>query len=167
MAPIEFQLADAKGNPHDYTLSPHPTSEGSMLALRVLGMAGEPIGRLAGGNLDAIMDIIPIAIEAANQAELEDKGDAEMFEEIKREIGDLSDLDLDLGSIVADIQAAIFEAGGDKFLKDLLKYTYRDGEKLAQPHVYDQAYQANYRELFQVIWRVIKENGFLLSWGIS
>jgi len=169
MQAIEFQLNDAQGNPHDYTVSPHPTSEGSMIVVHVLGMAGGPIGRLASSNLDVLIDLIPELIAEFQTRERSGNPitDEEFFAIVKSKLGDLSDLDLDLPLILSDIQQAIFKAGGDEFLRSLLKKTYRDGDSLGQKHVYDTVFQANYQELFTAVWKVIQANGFLGSWGIS
>ena len=165
----DFQLYDARGNTHDYTVSPHPTSEGTMLVVRLLGMAGGPIGRLASSNLDVLIDLVPKMI-----AEYQDQSqggkemtDQEFMIALQKELGDLSDLDLDFQAILADILSAIVQAGGDEFIRSLLAHTFRDGQKLSQDALYDTAYQANYGELFKAIWEVIKANGFLLSLGIS
>ena len=165
----DFQLIDARGNAHDYTVSPHPTSEGSMLVVRLLGMVGDPIGKLASSNLDVIIDLIPEIIEEFQKRERagEEMQDEDFVAFLKDRLGDLSDLDLDLAGILRDVQGAIFAAGGDEFLKSLLKHTYRDGNPLSNGKNYDTAYQANYQELFLAVWKVIKVNGFLPSWGIS
>lgn len=164
MDPIEFQLTDAQGEPHEYTISPHATSDGSMLALRVLGMAGEPIGRLASSNLGVLIDVLP---KLAQAAEDKNTSDADLLLLAEQELGALEDLDLDLAQIVQDIQQAVVSAGGDAFFQNLLRGAYRDGKPLAKRHVYDTAFQANYRELFQAVWKSIQANGFLLFWGIS
>ena len=165
----DFTLVDSQKNPHEYTVTPHPTSEGSMIVARLIGMAGGPIARLASSNLDVLIELIPELIAEFQERERSDDPitDAEFLAVVQSKLGDLSDLDLDLQQILSDVLAAIFEAGGDEFIQSLLKRTYRDGKSLGESHVYDTAYQANYAELFKAVWEVIKVNGFLPSLGIS
>lgn len=161
MSTVEFTLTDCDGEPHTYDVTPHPPTEGTSLCVQVLGAAGEPIGRLLASNLDKVAELLPKAIAKAEQAE----DDAELKAALEDDFGDLSevfeDLDVDLAQIVRDVQTAIVEAGEAEFFRRLFKHTYRDGEALASKSAYNQAFQANYSELFQAAWKVIRANGFL------
>lgn len=161
MEPIEFQLVDTNGDAHEYTCTPHKAGDGTRLCLRVLGMAGEPIGRIASSNLSELIELFA-GLDLDPNAE-----DAELESAFDGFASKVEGLDLDLGAIIRDLQAAIADAGDDQFFRSVLKHTYRDGKPVAKNLVFDQAYQANYMELFQAVWKVIQANGFLPFWGIS
>lgn len=152
--PAEFTLTDAQGESHEYMITPHAASDGTRLCLRIMAMAGEPLGRLVSGNLGELIELFK-------------SGEIDLDGEIDKELAKLKDLDVDLGATVRDIQAAIAEAGDEKFFRSLLRHTYRDGDPVHQEHNFDRFYQANYLELFQAVWKSVQVNGFLGFWGIS
>lgn len=144
----EFTLKDAQGQEHQYLCIPHKTSDGTKLCNRILAIAGEPLGRVLSSNLVTL-------IEMFQQGKIDVDSDADQL------IGVLKDLDIDLGSIVGDIARAVALAGDDKFFKELLKHTTRDGKQLTDPANYEPAYQANYAEQLQAVAKVIMINGFI------
>lgn len=148
----EFTLTDASGQPHEYSVTPHGASKGTGLCMRVLKIAGEPVGRLASANLGQLLDMVG-GIEVGDGA-----SNDEVFASIKDR---LSELDVDFGDVIRDVQMAISELGDEKLFAELFHHSYRDGKPLANPAVYDEAYQANYMELFRAIWEVVTINGFL------
>lgn len=156
--PFELELFDAKQEAHSYIITPHAGSEGARLCMRVLAIAGEPIGRIVGSKLGDLIG----AFQGAN-IDL----DSPLEGEFKKLADQLKDVEIDLGIVVRDVQTAIAALGDEAFFLTLLKYTYRDGKPVAKPSNFDQFYQANYVELFQILWHVIRVNGFLGSWGIS
>lgn len=152
--PVDFVLTDADGVEHSYTCTPHRSSEGTALCLRLLRMAGEPLGRIASSNLGKLFELF-------QGGALDLDGDAgELLEALER-------LELDLGEIVADLQLAIASAGDEKFFRAILKNTFRDGQPLAKDSAYEAAYVANYMEQLRAVWEVIKINRFLPFLGIS
>lgn len=152
--PVDFTLEDADGDLHEYTCQPHKASEGTRLCLRIMGMAGEPIGRLVSSNLGDLIELVKQAQTGDGQG-LDAQIDLDsIFDEAKT-------LDLDFAQIIRDLQQSIAMAGDEKLFRQLFKYTYRDGEPLAKEGVYEGAYVANYMEQFRAAWAVIRANGFL------
>jgi len=158
--PIDFILEDAKGNPHEYTVQPHKSSEGTRLCLRILGMAGEPIGRLVSSNLGDLIELVKGAQTGEGKG-LDTRIDLDQI------MAQIKTLDLDFAQIVRDLQQSIALAGDEKLFQSLFAHTYRDGNPLAKQAVYESAYVANYMEQFQAAWAVIQANGFLPFFSTS
>lgn len=144
-----FVLKDQKGAEHSYSVQPHPASEGTRLVLTLMGLAGEPLGRLFQSKA---ADLIT-----------------------QFQAGEIS-LDADLGgllqsvpwpAIAKDVRNAIACLDGQGLFSDILKYTMRDGKPLSQGIVFDIAYQQNYIELLRAVWKVVEVNGFLGFIGSS
>ena len=141
--PDKFSLADTSGNPHDYTVQPHPAGEGTRLVLTLMGLAGEPLGRLLESELGGVAEKIK-----SGEVSLDD---------------DVSELakGIDFSAIARDLRMALAAVDGPQLFCDILKYTHRDGHPLAESGHYDAAYQQNYGELLKAVWRVVQVNGFL------
>jgi hypothetical protein len=68
--------------------------------------------------------------------------------------------DVDLGGISSQLSRALLEADMPALVKDLLRYTHRDGVDLANGVMLDTIYQANYGELADALAEVVEVNGF-------
>lgn len=136
MDPATFQLEGADGQLHDYEVTPHMTSEGTNLMLRVMATAAEPLSRLASAYL-----------ETKDEVSLDD---------------DLSDAlaTLDLSQIGSDVKAALLGLDSE-ILREFFARTRRDGESLTKVTAYDEAYQGNWAEWMQALKEIIRINGFI------
>lgn len=139
-APPRKQINDDDGRPHDYRIVPFGASEGWRLAVALFALVGGSLGKLLSGLLGS------------------GKG---------ADLGKLLDADLDLGAIVRDLAEALMsaEGNGEQLLKRLLRNVTRDGKSLENVAVFDQAYQANYGELAEVIVWAVEVNGFARFFG--
>lgn len=139
----EFNLIDAKGKPHTYLVQPHPAGEGTRLVLQVMGMAAEPLGRLLEGKLADLIERF-----ASGALDM----DAKVADELK---------DVAWSAVAGDLRRVLADVDGTKLIRDVLRYTTRDGQRLADDGAYDFAYQQNYLELLKAVAQVIQINGFL------
>lgn len=138
-----FTLTDSSGKPHTYTVQPHPAGEGTRLVITLMGLAGEPLGRVLNSNLAGLVGKVQ-----SGEVNLESN------------VNDLLQ-DIDFSSVARDLRLALAAVDGLQLFQDLLKYTHRDGYPLAESGHYDAAFQQNYGELLKAVWEVIKRNGFL------
>lgn len=130
------KLRGSDGKDHSYELVQHPATEGLSLLQEVLSTVSSPIGLIVSafqrsGSIpegEGFFDMI-----------LDDKVDAshlgQAFDLFVRNVGDRMDL---FGRI--------------------LRYTERDGVPLSNELAFNNAYQGNYRELFQAVIWSLKEN---------
>lgn len=144
-----FVLKSQRGTEHSYSVQPHPASEGTRLVLTLMGLAGEPLGRLFQSKA------------------------AELITQFQA--GEVS-LDSDLGGLLQsvpwaevarDVRTALASVDGQQLFLDILKYTLRDNQQLSSSGVFDIAYQQNYIELLRAVWKVVEVNGFLGFIGSS
>ncbi|RAL23053.1 hypothetical protein DL240_09205 [Lujinxingia litoralis] len=142
----ELTIVDAKGTPHSYHIQPHPAGEGTRLVLQVMSLAAEPLGRLLESKLADMMNRF---------AEGEFGADTELSS-LGAELGDI-----EWHAIAGDLRRVIAEVDGTRLIRDLLKYTRRDGKALGEQGNYDLAYQQNYLEMLKAVVQVIRINGFL------
>lgn len=135
MDPVSFQLEGKDGQLHDYEVTPHKTSEGTELMLRVLALAAEPLGRL----LDSAVK----------------RGSVSMDDEL----GDVM-ATLDLTQIGGDLKAALMGLDSETLVQFFAR-TQRDGKMLNRITAYDDAYQGNWQEWMLALKEIIQANGFV------
>lgn len=142
----ELSLCDAQGKPHTYAIQPHPAGEGTRLVLQLMAMAAEPLGRLLESKLAELITKFS-------------SGELDMDTDVKSLAGELGDVAW--SQVAGDLRRVLADVDGPALIRDLLRYTTRDGQKLAEPGAYDVAYQQNYIELLKAAAYVIQVNGFL------
>lgn len=142
-----FTLADSSGKPHEYKIHPHPAGEGTRLVITLMGLAGEPLGRVLNSNLAGF-----IGKFQSGEVDLDSQ------------IGVLMQ-DIDFSSVARDLRLAFASLDSLELFQNILKYTHRDGFPLAESGHYDSAFQKNYGELLKAVWKVIQVNDFLGSIG--
>jgi hypothetical protein len=71
------------------------------------------------------------------------------------------DTNIDLGSVVSELAQAIVAEDAPALVKDLFKYTHRNGVDLSNQAMLDSAFQANYGELAEALAKIIEVNGFI------
>lgn len=156
----EVTLKDADGKEHRYQVMAHPTDDGIDIMFELLGLAGEPIGRLAESALKGgdLLDMVQRALQGAVS---EGGVSAEDMGEIA---GALQSLDL--SGAGRDLRTALASTEGRPLLKRILAHTWRDGVHLANGVGFGSAYQRNYLEMLQAAWCVIRINRFFPLPGI-
>ncbi len=136
----EFTLNDADGKSHDYMLVQHPADEGEEILWTLVGLSGEPLGRLAVSVLDGrqgpVRGLLDLNIEQLLAS-------------------------VDWAVVGRDISSAVTRTRMPALTKRLLKYVSRDGQQLANELVFKTVFQANYSELLQLLFKVVEENRFL------
>lgn len=135
MDPVQFQLEGADGQLHDYEVTPHKTSEGTELMLRVLALAAEPLGRLLDASLK--------------------RGDISMDDDLGETLRGL-----DLSQIGGDVKAALLSLDAET-LKQFFSRVKRDDKVLRLGTAYDDAYQGNWTEWVQALKEIVQANGFV------
>jgi hypothetical protein len=136
----QFTLKDADGNEHAYQLVLHDAMMGQKIMWDLVALSGETLGGLMQSLLEN---------EVGSIAGLLDK-----------QAADLATL-VDWAGVGRDIAAAVGKANMPELTTLLLRHTTRDGNSLANPVHFNQAYQANYFELGQALWQILRENRFL------
>lgn len=131
-------MTDDDGQSHEYSLIQHGASEGFDLLPRMLEVVGEPIAvaLLGDGSSDVDLDQLR---DGAVEMELSLRGDL-------------------LGPQITTFCRRLVAAGGAGLVRDLLKYTQRDGKPLADRTHFDAAFQGNYGELMMAVKWAITEN---------
>jgi len=129
----ETIIQDKEGNEHVYVMTEHPGREGLRLMQRILSQAAHPFGLVLAafqkhGSLPEGVDDL-----------LDDKFDAQplgqALEVLVTNLGDNIDI-----------------------FQECLRYTRRDNMELSGGFAFDNAYQANYMELFRAVYWVVKCN---------
>lgn len=139
-----FELTDADGNAHQYIVEPLPVMKGLRISKRI-------VGALARGVLPALAS----NFEALYTSATSGIGDAEFT-------GKLSDMlkDMDVRGAAADIGAVIEDFPEDLILR-CFERVIRDDVSLKNTHAMEQAYNANYGELYQALIKIIAVNKFV------
>lgn len=143
----QFTLTDAQKNTHTYTVQPHPAREGTRLVVQVMSLAAEPLGRILESQLAELVDDF-----MGGKITMDD----DVAEVAFRKIGDIK-----WHQITGDLRKALAELDSPQLIRDVLKYTSRDGHSMADDGHFDVAYQQNYLEMLKAVARVVKVNGFL------
>lgn len=158
----QFELTDAAGVAHAYLVTEHPGGEGMELMYALLGLGAPTVLGLAGAALKA-EDLLRAVIGA-----LRGEGEGESQESDWSELAGLV-AGIDFGTVGLELGKALGSGQAPALTKKLVSRVYRDGKPLAT--VFDRAYQANYIELLQLVWRVCAINRFFpvpsTSWGAS
>lgn len=135
-------ITDRWGNPHEYTIYPHPPREGMVVVDFLLGLGITPL-------LEAML-----SVEATQTAGGDVKVDTESLQATLSKI--------DRAAIAADVRRALTAAGGlAKVAPMLLARTSRDGARLSDPGAFDVAFAQNYGEARKAIMEVVSFNGFM------
>lgn len=128
MAQARFvDIADEEGAIHQWTIIPHPGSQGLDLSLKLYGLIVQHAGQ-------AVADFV-----------MRGEGEGSSDEAILKALPGLG---------------AWLSTGAQPLVYELLRHTRRDGLPLGERAQFDIAFQANYSELWQGLWEVIKANGF-------
>lgn len=86
---------------------------------------------------------------------------ADLATAYQRTDGNGLDADVDLAAVGRQMGAALASDAPPRLIRDLLRYTARDGKALAQDGGFNDAYTGNYGELLFALWEVVKANRFL------
>jgi hypothetical protein len=143
-----FQLPDASGDLHQYLVIEHPAGEGMAVMYELLAMGSPTVLSLAAAALKS-EDLIRSVVGAVSG----DEAGLEMAELGKMLAG------LDLSSVGPAIERALGTGKAPELTRQVLAHTFRDGKPLKGTGL-DLAYQANYGELLQAVWRVCSINRF-------
>jgi len=153
----QFQVSGADGQLHSYVVTEHPAGEGMEIMYSLLGLGAPTVLGLAGAALQS-EEMLRSILKAVGGADLE------------RSSGDLSALgklvaDLDLEKLGAELSRALGTGKAPELTRRVLAKAFRDGKPLVSH--FDIAYQANYGELLQAVWKVCTINRFFPVPSIS
>lgn len=147
MGEIRFKLRDADGVEHVYDLTPHTHSQGQQLFWALMAMGVEPIVQA--------LDVFMRSKALAKGTQLSDLLDRDTSEVVSEILGDA-----DLGALGPALRRSLVSTPLDVIGRDLLRYTNRDGKPLSDEMVIDQAYQRNWGEYVQALWKSVEINRF-------
>jgi len=148
----QFTLEDADGNPHSYEVQPHAPTDGFRVCSRIAAAIIDP---LAGTALSALVKTVPAALKRARQSDGSLNVDAILDDpEIMDGLGSL-----DFSSTGPGLRRAVESLDLD-LVRDVLRFTTRDGKPLSADLHFDTAYQRNYGELMKAVWKVGAHNRF-------
>lgn len=129
-----FVLYDRKGNSHEYRVTPHEP-------ITSMGLAH----KLAKASLKPLFTFLLEGI-AASVGAGKDVASAVAGLDLSQAAGIVAEA---FGELDPDVQRAV------------LAHTYRDGQKVVDPVVFNESFRANYGELYLLLMRVIHINGFV------
>lgn len=86
---------------------------------------------------------------------------ADLAAAFQRADGNGLDADVDLAAVGRQVGAALASDAPPRLIRELLRYTARDGKGLAGDGDFNVAYTGNYGELLVALWRVVEANRFL------
>ena len=134
-------------NGHSYLVQEHPAGEGMEIMYELLGLGAPTVLGLAAAAIKS-EELLRAVLEAMKGV------DSEVT------MGDLGGMlsSLDLGSAGAELGKAIGTGKAPGLTKKILSRTHRDRQPIAR--CFDTAYQANYAELLQAVWKVCTINRF-------
>lgn len=143
--PLTFDLTDSQGQSHSYTCSAHSAIEGQEIMFQLLAAGIGALGPV----------ITSIASSGGKISEILDKDTSHIFSQI------------DVSAATRELSSFLMRPETAELVKSIFQFTYRDSMHLYNEGNYGLAYQANYGELLQAIWKVVNYNGFLPLPGIS
>lgn len=151
MLVLEFEVPDAQGKMHSYTVKPTPAEEGLGISMRLMGMASAP-------SLSALGAILaPVLAQSRGGSSLTDLLDnPDVLNDTARALqgADLTATGAAIGALLQDPRNVSFAR------TTLLRSVHRDGVLLAGAAEFNAAFTQNYGELYAVLWEVITRNGF-------
>ncbi len=145
MEPITFDLTAADGSKHRYDITPHTHEQGHRLFWQLMATAAGPLARVA--------DIVLATQKAGGLAQLLDKDHMDLLDEVLGAGG--------VASLGEDVKRAILSTDMPDIGVELLRFTNRDGQPMSEAINRDMAYQANWIEYLQALWRSVEHNNFL------
>lgn len=136
----EFTLTDAWGVEHSYLVSYHGASEGLEIVAKLGALVAPSLGKLVsalsdGDGLSAVLDASFKATDLEGMLKL-----------------------LDWSLVAGELKLALMDPALVPLVKRILRHTVRGKTPLEMG--FDQAYRANYAELYKAVWEVIRINGF-------
>ncbi len=141
-----FEKKDRWGEAHYYVVTLHRATEGTKIALEIIGLLGPTIGAAVKNMMSEGHS--PVALLNAFDGEGDEDNDTVVEA-------------LDIPAITAELQRALMRPESYSLVRKLVSQTTRDGKDLKQAGEFDMAFKANYLELVQVLWEVVQLNGFL------
>lgn len=160
---VTFTLLDADGVPHNYTVGEHPAGDGMAIMYELLGLGAPTVVGVVEAGLKS-GELIRAAWEAfrGGGGEAQAPTAGALMERVQS--SDWKDFlklleDLDLSGVGGALEHAFVTGKAPALTRRVLAHTHRDGKPLSGP-AFEQAYQANYWELLQAVWKVCQINRF-------
>jgi hypothetical protein len=138
-----FTLSDADGAEHHYQVVLHPPEQGQRILWALVALGGEPLGALLGGVVGQLV-----------------LGDKTIGDLVDSSVEDVLG-EVDWSAVGRNVSEAVRRTDMPTLSKALLAHTVRDTKQLRDPTNFGAAYQANYGEMLQALWEIIKANRFL------
>lgn len=163
-----FTLTDYAGTAHTYLVQEHPAIEGLEVLYELLGLGAPSLLGLASAALRS-QDLVGAFLGLARAEASEDGGGTAIT---SGETDDFSKMlaKLDLSTVGQELSKALLTGRAPKLTRRLVQYVHRDSKPMADDGHFARAYQANYYELMQLVWKVCALNRFFpqpSTWGSS
>jgi len=145
-----FTLTDADGQGHSYVLTAIEPEEGVRMMFELWGLACGPLGEAVGSavkNAQALFDG-----DKSLTSVLDDPAAMTALWDVIRGVN--------FGAIGQDVQRAFLRPNMDDLVRRLMHLVHRDGRPMRDRAAFSDAYKANYWELMQGVWEVIRANRF-------
>jgi hypothetical protein len=147
----QFTLLDARGREHSYVVTEHPAGEGMEVMFALLSMGVPTALGLAGAALQTEKLLNALVAAFTTGAE------ASASEDDWKDLASMA-VGLDLPAVGRELGVALASGRAPELTRKILSRTHRDGHPLS--NTFDLAYQANYLEMIQAIWKVCWANRF-------
>jgi hypothetical protein len=132
---INLSIDDDYGESHQYFIVLFPSGKGFRMACRLTKIIGGMLGR--SWSAISPMDLGEKIQEAAGVLDGAIDGEA-------------------AARAIEMLASQILDEGGDAFVKEILQYTHRDGQKVDA--YFETAFSGNYGELFEALYHTCKVN---------
>lgn len=142
----QFSLTDARGVEHQYLVTEHPAGEGMDIMYALLGLGAPTVLGLAGAAMKSedLLGGVMRVLAGGDSGVGDTKQLGQMFSA------------LDLGAVGSELGRALGSGRAPDLTRRVLSRVHRD----SKPLNIDLAYQANYGEMLQAVWKVCTINRF-------
>jgi hypothetical protein len=171
-----FTLTDYAGTAHTYIVQEHPAVEGLEVLYELMGLVAPSLLGLASAALRS-QDLVGAFLGLSRAEPDDDAGDGgettpAALAPSRAETDDFSKMlsKLDLSTVGQELSKALLTGRAPKLTRRLVQHVHRDTKPLADDGHFARAYQANYYELMQLVWKVCAINRFFpqpSTWGNS
>lgn len=144
----QFELADARGRSHTYVVAEHPAGEGMAIMFALLGLGAPTVVQLVSAAL-ASDDLIGAIVSALGK-DAPDLGTSDLGRMLR---------EVDFRAVAPELGRALAADSIPGLARRIVSRTHRDGQPLSGG-AFELAYQANYGELLQAVWRICSINRF-------
>lgn len=162
-----FTLTSADGETVNYQTAPHNPIEGQEIMFLLIGLGLEPIATALSNLLKreallAVFDGLGMLDDTGGGAP-----DLTVEALLDRPLPDLIEAigavaePVKLGEVASSIRGSLARVNAGDLIRDILRFTVREGKQLSDDAAFGRAYSRNYAEMLGAAWEVVRYNRFL------